>query len=155
MRFGKMCYKRLYKMLRHNSIKSRLNPIKSVQMRIFCALSLIVLAGCQTAEIRNAYVDPSANIGAAEKPAAAVGAATVVNAPSSTAQENTNSSSPGDLNTTSWVELRMAPHGRLPTQTQNASATPARSVKRPLTLLAAPGEIMNPSDFPNRFLAKP
>ena len=121
-------------------------------MRALSLLAFLALTACQTTDIKQAYVDPNANIGAADAqpsgpvpaPAAAKIAATPDSAPLS---------SSGDLNSTSWVELRLADAPR-PTPTRPAATRAPRSQERPLALLSAPGELMNPAEFPTRFLAK-
>lgn len=124
-------------------------------MRIFLTLSLLTLTACQTTEIRQAYVDPQANIGAAEAPTLPTQQATAVRASQGQVAINKTgnvaANGSDDLNTTSWVELRMTP---LRASTP-APSIAARSIKRPLALLPASGELMNPADFPNRFLASP
>lgn len=119
-------------------------------MRIFFAFGLLALTACQTTDIRQAYVDPEANIGASDQPKVPPPAPTKT--PVRTEEKPLTSS--GDLNEVSWVEVRMTDRPR-PSAPSPSAPRAAQSVPRPLTLLAAPGDLMDPAEFPNRFLAKP
>lgn len=117
-------------------------------MRALSIIMFLALTACQTTDIKQAYVDPTANLGAAD------GTRATAKTPMAIQPEAfAPPSSSGDLNSTSWVELRMA---ETPTRTavRPMVAATSRSPQRPLALLGAPGELMNPAEFPNRFLAK-
>lgn len=123
-------------------------------MRALSILAFLALTACQTTDIKQAYVDPNANIGAAES----AQPSGPVSAPSAAAQvvttpDGASASSAGELNSTSWVELRLADAPR-PAPTRPPVIRAPRSQERPLALLTAPGELMNPAEFPTRFLAK-
>lgn len=122
-------------------------------MRALSILTLLALTACQTTDIKQAYVDPNANIGAAESPQPAAQSPTISAARPEAKPDASVPSSTGELNSTSWVELRMA-DGLRPPSARAPITRAARSPERPLALLSAPGELMNPAEFPNRFLAK-
>lgn len=119
-------------------------------MRIFFALGLLALTACQTTDIRQAYVDPDANIGAADQ-SKDLGSPPAKSQPRDPEAPMT---SHGDLNSVSWVEVRMTERPR-PSAPTATGPRVAKSTARPLTLLAAPGDLMDPAEFPHRFLAKP
>jgi hypothetical protein len=108
----------------------------------------LALTACQTTDIKQAYVDPTANLGAADAPRSPSQPAVAIQP-----EAYPQSPSSGDLNSTSWVELRMAEAPPRAAARPMATVT-SRSPQRPLALLGAPGELMNPSEFPTRFLAK-
>lgn len=117
-------------------------------MRALSILMCLALTACQTTDIKQAYVDPTANLGAADATRAPG------QTPMGIQQEAFSSpASSGDLNSTSWVELRMA-EAPPRAAARPVVAVTSRSPQRPLALLGAPGELMNPSEFPTRFLAK-